>query len=198
MKYLPLALLLMLGYAGEAQQKNAELPVPPLVFDSKGELILSPSSTSSKNDFDFFVGNWKIHNRTLKKKPDNTIEWSEFESTQEMHVILRGIGNIDNFIAERNGKPFEGMTLRLFNPQTKLWSIYWADSNFGVLGLPPVVGSFENKVGHFFSKDNYNGKSLFTVYRWDARDANNPVWSQATSEDNGKTWEWNWFMYMRR
>src|SRR5882672_4885569 len=165
MKYLPLALLLMLGYAGKAQPKNGELPVPPLAFDSKGELILSPSATSSKSDFDFFAGNWKIHNRMLKKKPDNTTEWSEFESTQEMHVILLGIGNVDNYIAERNGKPFEGMTLRLFNPQTKLWSIYWTDSNSGVLGLPPVVGSFENKVGHFFSKDNYNGKSFITVYR---------------------------------
>ncbi|SHG72826.1 hypothetical protein SAMN04488109_1580 [Chryseolinea serpens] len=197
MKFIPLALLLLLGYAGKAQPKNADLPVPPLAFDPKGELLLSPSATSSKNDFDFFAGNWKIHNRLLKKKPDNTTEWTEFESTQEMHIILRGIGNVDNFIAERNGKPFEGMTLRLFNPQTRLWSIYWADSNFGVLGLPPVVGSFENKVGHFFSKDNYDGKTSFTVYRWDARDASNPVWSQATSED-GKTWEWNWFMYMRR
>jgi hypothetical protein len=198
MKFSLLTLFLLLAHAAKPQSKNAELPVPPLVFDSKGELALSPSSTSSKNDFDFFTGNWKIHNRMLKKKPDHTTEWTEFESTQEMHIILRGIGNVDNFIAERNGKPFEGMTLRLFNPQTKLWSIYWADSNFGVLGLPPVVGSFENKVGHFFSKDKYDDKTLFTVYRWDARDANNPVWSQATSEDNGKTWEWNWFMYMRR
>jgi len=90
------------------------------------------------------------------------------------------------------------MTLRVFNPKTKLWSIYWADSNFSVLGLPPVVGSFENKVGHFFSKDIFDGKSVITVYRWDARDANKPIWSQATSIDNGATWEWNWFMYMQK
>ncbi len=43
------------------------------------------------------------------------------------------------------------LTLRLFNPQTKLWSIYWADSNTGVLDKP-VVGSFSNKVGHFYSR----------------------------------------------
>jgi hypothetical protein len=180
------------------QQSKEELVVPGLVFDSKGELIITPSATSSKNDFDFFVGKWKLKNRTLKKNPDNTTAWSEFESTQEMYTILNGLGNIDNFLAVRNGKPFEGVTLRLFNPETKLWSIYWADSNYGVLGLPPVVGSFENKVGHFFSKDIYNGESLFTVYRWDSRDPDKPVWSQATSKDNGKTWEWNWFMYMKR
>ena len=146
----------------KAQKKNDELAVPPLVFDSKGELILTPSATSSKTDFDFFIGKWKLQNKVLKKKPDNTTEWTEFEATQEMYTILHGQGNIDNFIAVRNGKPFEGMTLRLFNPKTKLWSIYWSDSNYAILGLPPVVGSFENNVGHFFSKDS---ETSFTVYR---------------------------------
>jgi hypothetical protein len=198
MKYVTTLLLLTYAIFAMGQKNTNELTVPALVFDSKGDLIISPSSTSSKTDFDFFIGKWELHNKTLKKKPDNTTEWNEFESTQEMYTILNGAGNIDNYISERNGKYFEGMTLRLFNPQTKLWSIYWADSNSGTLGLPPVVGSFENKVGHFFSKDIYDGKTLFTVYRWDARDPNKPVWSQATSSDNGKTWEWNWFMYMRR
>jgi hypothetical protein len=198
MKYVTTLLLLAHPIFAMAQKNTNELTVPALVFDSKDYLIISPSSTSSKADFDFFIGKWKLHNKTLKKKPDNTIEWNEFESTQEMYTILNGAGNIDNYISERNGKYFEGMTLRLFNHQTKLWSIYWADSNSGTLGLPPVVGSFENKVGHFFSKEIYDGKTLFTVYRWDARDPNKPVWSQATSSDNGKTWEWNWFMYMRR
>ena len=199
MQYIVFTLTLFLAMDLFAQKSNAEeLPVPVLVMDARGDLIITPSTTSSKNDFDFFVGKWKLQNRLLKKQKDNTLVWTEFPSTQEMYTVLNGLGNIDNFIAERDGKPFEGMTLRLFNPQTKLWSIYWADSNYGVLGLPPVVGSFGNKVGHFFSKDVYDGETIFTVYRWDSRDANKPVWSQATSKDNGKTWEWNWFMYMSR
>ena len=193
-----IVLFLFCWLPAKTQSQSDSPAVPKLTFDSRGEMIISPSPTSSKTDFDFFAGKWKLHNKTLKKNPDNTVEWKEFESTQEMHIILNGLGNIDNFLAERNGKPFEGMTLRLFNPQTRLWSIYWADSNYGVLGMPPVVGSFENNVGFFFSKDIYNGKNLITVYRWDARHPDKPVWSQATSEDNGQTWEWNWFMYMRR
>jgi hypothetical protein len=190
------------GYNAQSQKiskaENEKLDVPELRFSANGELQITPSTSSSKNDFDFFAGKWKLENRVLKRKPDHTTEWTEFEATQEMHIILRGIGNTDNFLAIRNGKPFEGMTLRLFSPQTKLWSIYWADSNSGILGLPPVVGSFENKVGHFFSQDVVNEKKVVTVYRWDARDANNPIWSQALSEDNGKTWEWNWYMYMHK
>ena len=114
-----------------------------------------------------------------------------------MYKVLNGIGNIDNFLAEFDGNPFEGMTVRLFNPKTKLWRIYWADSNTGVLD-PPVVGSFENNIGYFFTKILFNDKKVIMLFRWDAQDKNKPVWSQAYSDDNGKTWEWNWYMYMTK
>ena len=134
-----------------------------------------------------------------KKTNDGKITWIEFEATSTMNKMLRGLGNIDYFSADIEGKPIEGMTLRLFDPKKKLWSIYWASSNDGVLGMPPVVGSFENKVGYFFSQDIYEGASIITVYRWDARDPDKPVWSQTYSEDNGQTWkEWNWVMRMSK
>jgi len=60
---------------------------------------------------------------------------------------------------------------------------------------PPVVGSFENELAHFFTKDNFVGKEILVVFRWNISDKENPIWSQAFSEDNGKTWEWNWYMY---
>lgn len=176
---------------------NENIIIPEINFDAKGELIITPTPTSSKHDFDFFEGKWKLKNRKLKSRLNNCTEWIAFESSQEMYRILKGIGNIDNFITEDNGDFFEGMTLRLFNPNTKLWSIYWADSNEGKLD-PPVLGSFENDIGHFVTKDIFAGRPILVMFRWDARDKNNPVWSQAFSEDNGKTWEWNWYMYMTK
>lgn len=166
-------------------------------FDATGEPIILASVTSSKTDFDFFQGKWMLRNNKLKSRLDGCTEWAEFESTQEMYTVLNGIGNIDNFLANFDGEPFEGMTVRLFNPKTRLWSIYWADSNEGRFD-PPVIGSFENKVGYFFTKDIFKGQKIMVVFCWDARDQDNPVWSQAFSGDRGKTWEWNWFMYMTK
>jgi hypothetical protein len=171
--------------------------IPELRFDSNDGLIIEATPTSSKHDFDFFEGKWQLHNKKLKTRLAQCSEWNEFESTQEMYRVLNGMGNIDNFLATFNGEPFEGMTVRLFNPKTKLWSIYWADSNEGKLD-PPVLGSFENNIGHFFTKDVFNGKDIIVVFRWDARDKENLVWSQAFSDDKGKNWEWNWYMYMSR
>jgi len=128
--------------------KNDILKIPEIKFDSNGELIITASPTSSKHDFDFFEGKWRLHNKRLKARLNHCTEWIEFESTQEMYRVLNGIGNIDNFLATFNGAPFEGMSIRLFNPATRLWNIYWADSNHGKLD-PPVVGSFENNIGLF-------------------------------------------------
>ena len=176
---------------------NDDIEIPNINFDTNGELIITASATSSNEDFNFYEGKWKLHNKKLKTKLDNCNEWIEFESTQEMYKVLNGLGNIDNYLATFDGIPFEGMTVRLFNPKTKLWSLYWADSNEGKFD-PPVLGSFDNNIAHFFTKDTFGGKNILVVFRWDKTDNENPIWSQAFSEDNGKTWEWNWFMYFSK
>ena len=169
---------------------DMSLPIPQLHFDSAGALAIQASATSSEHDFDFLVGDWKLRNRKLKSRLTHSDEWTEFESAVEMRQVLGGMGNIDKYTELVSGKPYEGVALRLFNAKTKLWSIYWADSNSGALD-PPVVGSFANKVGHFFARDTYKGQNIIVVFRWDVRNPQRPIWSQAFSADEGKTWEWN-------
>jgi len=162
-------------------------------INKAGKLTIVPSQTSSKNDFDFLAGDWAIVNKKLKTRLNHCTEWDNFDARQDVTIILNGIGNTDKYYAKLNGANFEGRTLRLFNPKTKLWSIYWADSNEGKLDVP-VVGSFENNIGRFYTRDVYRGKKVITMFKWDKTDPAKPVWSQAFSEDNGKTWEWNWYM----
>jgi hypothetical protein len=161
------------------------------------DLNITASDTSSPNDFDFFIGKWRVHNRKLNKRLAQCDEWTEFESVSECRKILNGFGNADYFKADFDGKPFEGRTFRIFNPQTRLWSIYWADSERLVLDVPQI-GSFQDGIGEFPARDVFAGKPIIVIYKWDATDVEKPVWSQAFSEDEGKTWEWNWFMTFTR
>ena len=169
---------------------DSSLPIPQLHFDGNGALVIEASPTSSVHDFDYLVGNWKLRNRKLKSRLTHSTEWISFDSRVEMHQILNGVGNIDKYTDNASGTPYEGVALRLFDTRTKLWSIYWADSNSGHLD-PPVVGSFENRIGHFFARDTFKGQNIIVVFRWDARNPQLPIWSQAFSTDEGKTWEWN-------
>jgi hypothetical protein len=173
-----------------AQLKDAKSIIGELKFTATGDLDIIASPTSSQNDFDYLVGKWALKDKKLKSRLTNNNEWIEFESTVEMQKLLNGIGNMDIYRTTVDGKPFEGVALRLFNPKTKLWSIYWADSNVGVMD-PPVVGSFNGNIGVFLCKDKYKGKDIIVAFIWDKTDAENPVWNQAFSPDNGKTWEVN-------
>ena len=124
MRYLIAILLFIIFAVGQAQNntmtKNENLEIPKVIFDTNGELIITASEASSKHDFDFYKGKWNLHNKKLKTKLEDCKEWIEFESTQEMYKVLNGIGNIDNFLATFDGEPFEGMSVRLFNPKTNL------------------------------------------------------------------------------
>jgi hypothetical protein len=177
------------------------VPIPKVNFDEKGELKITASATSSPNDFDFLVGKWKMHNRHLNQRLENCKDWTEFDSSDENMKILNDTADMDTYSTTefpgQEGKLFQGLTLRLFNPKTKLWSLYWVASNTGAID-PPVVGSFENGVGHFFGKDTLNGKPIIVMFRWDARNKDRPIWGQAFSPDNGKTWEWNFFNVSER
>jgi hypothetical protein len=162
-----------------------------------GTLAMTASESSSRHDFDFLIGGWRIRNRRLERPLEGRDEWEEFDAEQHLHPILRGLGNFDIFSAEVDGKPFEAFTLRLFDPQTRLWTIYWADSNAGRLD-GGKVGSFDGDIGEFFARDVFAGKNVIVRFNWDKRNPEAPVWRAAFSVDEGQSWEWNWYAYFAR
>jgi hypothetical protein len=173
------------------------IEIPKILFDEKGDLVIAASLTSSKEDFDFYVGKWKVNNKKLKTRFNQCTEWLDFVTYTTMYKTLNGYGNIDHNYTSIEGVPFEGMSIRFFNPASKLWSIHWADTNTLAIDKP-TVGSFDNDFGHFFAQYPVDGKDVVIIYRWDIRDRSKPIWSQAFSDDKGLSWEWNWYMYFEK
>jgi hypothetical protein len=97
------------------------------------------AETSSERDFDFWMGSWEQRNRRRKEWLADCDEWIEFESTSVAWPILDGLGNADELRTDFAGG-FVGMSFRFFDVETRLWSIYWADSRRTGLLDPPVVG----------------------------------------------------------
>src|SRR6476620_12115619 len=141
-----ISLVLTLSHFARAQNKeltaDESIPIPKVEFDAQGELKIIASPNSSPNDFDFLVGKWTMHNRHLNKRLANCRDWTEFESSDENSKILGGTADMDTYSTTQfpglEGRLFEGLTLRLFDPQTSLWSLYWIASNTGKID-PPVV-----------------------------------------------------------
>lgn len=146
-----------------------------------------------RNDFDFLVGTWKVHHRMLKARLKGSTEWIEFEGETVLRKILNGIGNIDDNIIHMPSGPVHAISLRLFNPASKEWSIFWSTDKTGTLDIP-MVGKFKDGHGEFYAQEVNDGKRVYSRFIWSRTDTNSPQWEQALSADGGRTWETNWIM----
>jgi hypothetical protein len=155
-----------------------------------GGTPMTTTDDDGRHDFDFLFGRWNMTNQHLRTRLKGDTRWDEFASTSEVHPILGGLGNTDTYVAERfaDGKPLQGATFRLFNPVTRLWSIYWADDRRLTLD-PPVIGRFDGDVGTFAGDDVFEGRPIKFRFTW--RRAPQITWQQDFSGDGGKTWEPN-------
>ena len=165
----------------------------------------STNPTPGNQSFDFLVGDWQVENHRLTKPLQDDAPWETFSATEHMQALPGGFANIDTLIAPTWRPNWTGMTLRIFNAQTQLWSLYWLspatggiDSATGAL-TPPVVGRFdEHGVGIFEGPDVIDGQALRVRYTWSDISAKSAKWQQAFSFDGGKTWKPNWYMTMTR
>jgi hypothetical protein len=150
------------------------------------------------HDFDFLHGRWIVHNRRLRERLVGCTEWEAFDAVQVCRPILGGFGNEDELVTDAFGEHrFIGMTIRLFDPQAREWSIYWVD-NRSVQLQPPVRGRFDGGVGTFHGRDAHLGTPVLARFIWTVLSADRARWEQAFSTDDGSSWETNWTMDFER
>jgi len=153
-----------------------------------------PPSTAERDgqhDFDFELGSWSIHLQKRLHPLAGSDEWVRFDGTSVTRKVWDGRAQIEEFETDGAAGRIEGLTLRLYNPRTRQWSLYWANSKDGILA-PPQVGQFADGVGEFYGWDSLNGKPILIRFIWSKTAANSPHFEQAFSADGGKTWEVNW------
>ena len=158
----------------------------------KAKLKSSSTDVHGEHDFDFEGGSWKIHLKRRLHPLTGSNTWVEFDGTSATQPVWNGRAWIEEFDTSGPSGPVQGMTLRLFNPQSHQWSLYWANAKSGALGGPPNVGEFRNSTGEFYCQDTYNGKMILIRYLWSNITPTSAHFEQSFSEDGGKNWEVNW------
>ncbi len=144
-----------------------------------------------QHDFDFELGSWKIHLKRRVNPLTGSDKWVEFDGTSVTRKVWDGRSQIEEFETDGAGGHIEGMTVRLYNPKTQQWSLYWANSKNGAME-PPQVGEFKDGVGEFDAMDTLDGKAILVRFLWSKTDSSMPHFEQSFSGDGGKTWEVNW------
>jgi hypothetical protein len=144
-----------------------------------------------QHDFDFEIGTWKTHLRRLKNPLTGSTTWVEYKGTTVVRKVWNGRANLVELDVEGASGRIEGLSLRLYNPQSRQWSLNFASSSSGAMS-PPTIGGFKNGRGEFFNQETYNGRAIFVRFVISDITPNSCRFEQAFSDDGGKTWEVNW------
>jgi len=157
----------------------------------------TPAQRDGQHDFDFEMGSWKIHLSRLLHPLSGSTDWVEFDGTSVTRKVWDGRAYLEEFEADSPTGHIEGLTLRLYNPQSRQWNLNWANSKDGTLGQP-TIGEFKNGRGEFFDQEPLNGRTILVRYVWSDITPNSAHFEQSYSDDGGKTWEANWITNQTR
>ena len=150
-----------------------------------------PSKRDGQRDFDFEIGTWKTSlSRRLRPLTGSTT-WVEYVGTTTVRKVWNGRANLVELEVDGPAGRIEGLSLRLYNPESRQWSLNFSNSASGTL-TEPVFGDFKNGRGEFYGKDTLNGRAIIVRFVISDITADSCRFEQAFSDDGGKTWEVNW------
>jgi len=156
-------------------------------------VIPSVTLRDGQHDFDWEIGNWATHVRVRRNPLSGSApDWAEFRGTSLVKPILGGRANSVELSVKNDKSAIEGVSLRLYNPQARQWSLNYATVRGGVL-TAPVYGSFDgNGRGQFHGQDMLDGRAIMVRFVISQVSPNEASFEQYYSADGGASWELNW------
>jgi hypothetical protein len=167
------------------------LPTSTLCARPAPQAAKAQAPRDGQHDFDFEIGTWKTHLRRLVHPLSGSDEWAEYEGVTTVRKVWNGRANLVELTADGAAGHFEGLNLRLYNPQSGQWSLNFASSRSGTLSQP-TIGRFVNGRGEFYDQEDFDGRAVFVRFLIIPVDADTIRFEQSFSDDGGKTWELNW------
>ena len=146
-----------------------------------------------QHDFDFEIGTWKTHLRRRLHPLTGSNEWVEYDGTTVVRKVWNGGANLVELVADGPAGHFEGLSLRLYNPESRQWSLNFSNRRSGTL-TPPVIGDFRNGRGEFYGQDMLDGRAILVRFVIAEIGPDSCRFEQSFSDDGGKTWEVNWIV----
>src|SRR5215475_692389 len=116
-----------------------------------------------QHDFDFHIGTWKTHLRRRLHPLTGSTTWVEYEGTTVVRKIWMGKANLVELVADGPSGHFEGLSLRLYNPQSHQWSLNFASSSSGALSTP-TIGQFKDGRGEFYDQETLDGRAILVRF----------------------------------
>ena len=167
------------------------LCLAPLATQAQPTVQPAAAVRDGRRDFDFEFGDWTMRLKRLVKPLSGSNEWVEYEGSSVVHKDWGGGANLGAIDVSGPAGRIQGLSLRLYNPQSGQWGVSFASARGGTLG-PPMIGGFKDGRGEFYNQETFNGRAIFVRFIFSDITSRTFRLEQAFSDDGGKTWEANW------
>lgn len=144
-----------------------------------------------EHDFDFEFGTWKTHISRLTHPLSGSTTWVEYEGTSVVRKVWEGRANLLELEVSGPAGHIEALSLRLYNPVSRQWTLNFSNSSVGTLGQP-TVGEFKNGRGEFYDQESFDGRAILVRFVISEIKPDSCHFEQSFSTDGGRTWEVNW------
>jgi hypothetical protein len=148
-------------------------------------------SRDGQHDFDFEIGTWKTHLLRLQGPLTGSTSWVEYEGTTVVRKVWNGRANLVELDVDGPAGRIQGLSLRLYNPEARQWSLNFSSSSAGTMS-PPSIGEFKDGRGEFFAQESLNGRAILVRFVISVITPDSCRFEQSFSDDGGRTWEVNW------
>ena len=146
---------------------------------------------NGEHDFDFEIGNWKTHISRLQHPLSGSTTWLEYDGTSVVRKVWNGAANLVELEVDGSAGHIEALSLRLYNPESRQWSLNFSNAAAGVMSIP-TIGEFRDGRGEFYDQEFYRGRAILVRFIISDITPTGCRFEQAFSDDGGKTWEVNW------
>ncbi len=162
-------------------------PFPGRALQGQG----APAHRDGQHDFDWEIGTWKTQLKRRLHPLTGSDEWVAYEGNTVVRKVWQGRANLVELDVRGPAGHIEALSLRLYNPEARQWSLNFSSSAGGTLGTP-TIGEFRNGRGEFYDQETINGRAILVRFIISDITPDSARFEQAFSDDGGRTWEVNW------
>ena len=160
-------------------------------------LTIAAGDRDGSHDFDFEIGTWKTHVKRLVHPLSGSKEWTEYDGISVVRNVWDGRANLLELTMDGPKGYFQGLSLRLYNPQSHQWSLNFSNAAAGTMSTP-TIGEFKNGRGEFYDQETLNERAILVRFVISDITPESARFEQSFSVDGGKTWEVNWIATDKR
>jgi hypothetical protein len=146
------------------------------------------AARDGSHDFDFDLGVWRTDIVRRVHPLSGSDETVHMTGKVTVSKLWNGRAQVEEINADGpKGSHWDGMTVFLYDPENRQWSMNFAGASVGKM-TPPTIGSLEDGRIQFIGTDTFDGRAVMIRAVWSDFTPTSHTYQESVSGDGGRTW----------